>query len=263
MGRATSTRLITIPFSHYCEKARWALDRCDLPYREEAHLPLFHYLPARRAGGGRTVPILVAGKTLIPDSTDIVGWADAQRPGALLPLDPAVRADALMLEDDLDTHLGPATRRWAYFHVLPRKDLDHLITRDVPRWQAVALKATRPLAVGFLRRGLKIDAAGAERSRAKIDDTFARVAQQLGDGRRYLVGDQFTVADLTFAALAAPVLLPAGHPAPMPPLETFSDAARAQILAWRASPAGEHGLRMYRDHRDERLSVVVRRGATG
>ncbi|MBA3821891.1 MAG: glutathione S-transferase [Deltaproteobacteria bacterium] len=257
-----ATRLITIPFSHYCEKARWALDRCDLRYEEDGHLPLFHYLPVRRAGAARSVPVLVADSTIVADSTDIVGWADAQRPGALLPTDPALRADALMLEDDLDTHLGPATRRWAYFHVLPRKNLDHLLTRDVPRWQRFALKATRPLAVGFLSRSLKIDAAGAERSRAKIDDTFSRIAQQLGDGRRFLLGDRFTVADLTFAALAAPVLLPGEHPSALPPVDEYPDAPRAQITAWRATPAGEHGLRMYRDHRDERMTIVMQRGAT-
>ena len=26
-------RLITIPISHYCEKARWALERAEIPYR--------------------------------------------------------------------------------------------------------------------------------------------------------------------------------------------------------------------------------------
>ena len=30
--------LITIPISHYCEKARWALDRAGVAYRERAHL---------------------------------------------------------------------------------------------------------------------------------------------------------------------------------------------------------------------------------
>ncbi|MBA3392867.1 MAG: glutathione S-transferase family protein [Deltaproteobacteria bacterium] len=260
------TRLVTIPFSHFCEKARWGLERCDLPFEEDAHLPLFSYLSVRRAGGGRTVPVLVDGqddgKTVIADSTEILGWADDRRPGALLPTDPRDRADALMLEDDFDTHLGPATRRWAYFQLLPRRDMDDLLTRDVPRWQKLALKLTRPLAVGFIKRGLKIDTAGAERSRVRIDDTFARIAQQLGDGRRYLVGERFSVADLTFAALAAPVLLPPSHPTEMPALEKFSEEARAQITAWRASPAGEYGLRMYRDHRDERMTVVVRRGAT-
>jgi len=256
------TRLITIPFSHYCEKARWTLQRCDLPFVEDGHLPLFHYLPARRAGGGRTVPILVVDGTVIPDSTEIVAWADAQRPGALLPVDPVDHADALALEDDFDTHLGPAARRWAYFQLLPRRDVDELITRGVPRWERLALKASRRVAVKFLQRSLKIDAAGAERSRVKIDDTFARVAQQLGDGRRYLVGDRFTIADLTFAALAAPIVLPPEHPIAMPGIDSYTGAARAQLDAWRASVAGQHALRMYRDHRDERMTVIARRGAT-
>ncbi len=258
-----STRLITIPFSHYCEKARWALDRCDIAYTEDGHLPLFHYVPARRVGAGRTVPVLVDGKTVIGDSTDIIQWADARKDGALLPTNEADRADALTLEDDFDTHLGPATRRWAYFQVLPRKDLDHLLVENVPRWEAFALRATRPLAVRYLRRQLKIDAAGAERSRQKIEDTFDRVAKHMADGRTFLVGDRFTVADLTFAALAAPVLLPAEHPGPQPPFAELSPEARAQITKWRESPAGQFGLRMYRDHRDERVTLVTRRGAAG
>ena len=32
--------------------------------------------------------------------------------------------------------------------------------------------------------------------------------QRLGDGRRFLVGGRFSAADMTFAALAAPVLFP-------------------------------------------------------
>ena len=38
-------RLITIPISHYCEKARWALERAEIPYREE---------PTCRRSTGRT-----------------------------------------------------------------------------------------------------------------------------------------------------------------------------------------------------------------
>lgn len=258
-----ATRLITIPFSHYCEKARWALDRCDLPYTEDGHLPLFHWLPARRAGGGRTVPILVDGKTVIADSTGIIEWADDRREGALYPASAADKADALMLEDDFDTHLGPATRRWAYFHMLHRKDLDDFVMKGVPKLEALALKATRPLAIAFLKRSLKVDADGAERSRIKIEDTFARLSQHLADGRRYLIGDRFSVADLTFAALAAPILVPEGHPVKFPPLAGFPEAARTQMTAWRESPAGQFGLRMYRDHRDERMTVVMTRGATG
>ena len=52
-------RLVTIPFSHYCEKARWALERTAMPYREERHVQGIHRFAARRAGGGVTVPVLV------------------------------------------------------------------------------------------------------------------------------------------------------------------------------------------------------------
>ncbi len=230
-------RLITIPFSHYCDKARWALEVCGVAYIEDGHLPLFHYAATFRAGGGRTVPVLVTDDGVLRDSTDIAAWADARRPGALLPTDAAARTDALALEDDFDRQLGPATRRWAYAQLLPRRDADALLVRDVPRWQQLALPLARPIAAALLRRGLNITPDGVARSRTKIDASFARVGERLRDGRRFLVGDALTIADITFAALAAPVLAP-------------DDAVRAQLPAaevdaWRATPAGQLALRLY------------------
>ncbi len=72
------TTLITIPFSHYCEKARWALDWCGVPYVERACLPGLHLRHTRRIGG-RTVPALIRGDgSAHVDSTDILRWADAR-----------------------------------------------------------------------------------------------------------------------------------------------------------------------------------------
>ncbi|HEY5923058.1 MAG TPA: glutathione S-transferase [Kofleriaceae bacterium] len=242
-----TAKLITIPFSHYCEKARWALDRVGVAYEERGHLPLFHYFDSLRAARNRTVPVLVDGKTVIKDSTDIIAWADAQRPGSLIPI--AGAQNLLAIEDDLDNHFGPHTRRWGYFHLLPNRATDQYITVGVPRWQKSLLGLVRPLAVRFLKRGLKIDEAGVERSRKKIEDTFDRVEQIMGDGRRYFAGDRFTVADLTFAALAAPIVLPPNHPVQTFGPELFGDEARAQINAWRDRPAGQFALRLYADDR--------------
>ncbi len=242
-------RLITIPFSHFCEKARWALDVAAIAYVEDGHLPIFHYLATMRAGAKRTVPVVIDGDTVIPNSTDIIAWADARRPGALLPAADPDRSDALALADDFDRHLGPATRRWMYFQVLPRRDLDHVILKNLPRWEVLALRATRPLALAYLQRSLKIDEAGVERSRQKIDEMFTNVSALLGDGRQFLVGNRFTVADLTFAALAAPILLPTQYGAPLPALDTFAADARKQIEAWRRSPPGKFALRIYAEHR--------------
>ena len=241
------TKLITIPFSHYCEKARWALDRCGIRYEEDGHLPVFHYVATYRAGAKRSVPVLVDGKTIVRDSTDIIAWADAKRPGALIPI--AGAKELLDIEDDLDNHFGPHSRRWAYFHLLPNKAADKHITVGVPRWERSLLKIARPVAVAYLRRGLKVDAAGVERSRKKIESTFDRVEQIIGDGRRYFAGDRFTVADLTFAALAAPIVMPENHPVQTFDLSLFNDAARDQINAWRRRPAGQFALRLYADDR--------------
>ena len=239
-------RLITIPFSHYCEKARWALERCGVAFEEDGHLPIFHYRATKRAGG-RSVPVLVTPEKTLIDSTDIVAWADAHKPGTLIP---ESAADALALEDDFDRQLGPATRRWAYAQLLPDQRAIGPMTAHVPRWQALALRAVRPVATRMISRKLAITPAGVDRSRKKIAATFARVADRLADGRRFLTGDRFTVADLTFASLATPILLPPQHPRMRgASLDILSPAARAEVEAWRASPPGRFALRMYAEQR--------------
>ena len=69
-------RLITIPISHYCEKARWALERAGLDYAEERHVQGISILVARRAGGGETMPVLVADEGVFGESEEILRYAD-------------------------------------------------------------------------------------------------------------------------------------------------------------------------------------------
>ncbi len=110
---AAAPTLITIPFSHFCEKARWALDRVGVPYTEARHLPMFHWTATFAAGAGRTVPALVSDEGVLGDSTDIVRYADRHAPAArrLLPEDAGARAACDALEDELDEAFGPAVRR--------------------------------------------------------------------------------------------------------------------------------------------------------
>ena len=83
-------RLITIPISHYCEKARWALERAGIPYREERHVQGIHRVAARRAGGGQTVPVLVTPEGALGESEDILRWVDGarRRSGGCSPTSP-------------------------------------------------------------------------------------------------------------------------------------------------------------------------------
>lgn len=244
-------RLITIGFSHYCEKARWALDRTGLAYREEDHVPLLHW-PARLvAGGGRTVPALVTPEEVLCESSEIVRFADRHLPAErrLIPEDEAQRAEVLATMAELDRGLGPAVRRWLYFHVTQDDAaLVRLLTCTGPAWERRVTRVAYPAIRAVIRRGLKIDAASAERSRRRMEASFAAVDEKLADGRRFLVGDRFSAADLTFAALAGILVQPKGLPFAVPE-PTGVAAIDAAVVATRARPAGRFIERLYAEER--------------
>ena len=77
--RRRMLRLITIPISHYCEKARWALERAGIPYREEPHVQGLHRWSTRGGpAAASTVPVLVTPEGAIGESEQILEWVDAR-----------------------------------------------------------------------------------------------------------------------------------------------------------------------------------------
>ncbi|HEX7609876.1 MAG TPA: glutathione S-transferase N-terminal domain-containing protein, partial [Solirubrobacteraceae bacterium] len=131
-------RLVTIPISHYCEKARWALDRAPIAYREERHVQGVHRLAARRAGGGATVPVLVTPEAVIADSADILAWVDErlEPERRLYPEEPGGLREVRELCARLDGVLGPAGRRLIYVHMFAQHELMlDFNNQGVPRWE--------------------------------------------------------------------------------------------------------------------------------
>jgi glutathione S-transferase len=152
-------RLITIPISHYCEKARWALERVGAPYREERHVQGIHQLAARRAGGGLTVPVLVTPDGAIGESQEILAWVDGQTPAVhrLFPEDPESRREVERLCRRFDEEMGPRGRRLMYVHMLAQRELVlRFNNQGVPAWEDRALRYGWPLIVRLVRRVLDI-----------------------------------------------------------------------------------------------------------
>ncbi|AKT38578.1 glutathione S-transferase family protein [Chondromyces crocatus] len=246
-------RLITIPFSHYCEKARWALEYAGVAFTEEAYLPPFHAPVSLRAGGTRQVPLLIEDDGVFPDSTAIMQWASrkATPERGLYGDTEAERREIEAFEAQLDKDLGPHTRRLVYFHLLRNTGLlMKLASPGAQPWQLVSFTVMLPLLRVVLRKSLDITPASTERSLTKIGTTFARVGERLLDGRPFLVGTRLSAADLTFASLAAPVLFPSRYGARLPSVDALPSELRARVQAWREHPAGRWALGIYEQYRN-------------
>jgi glutathione S-transferase len=244
--------LVTIPISHFCEKARWALDRAAIPFEERAHLQVLHRFAARRAGGGVTVPVLVCGDGVLGESAEIVDYADGHAPAGrrLYPEDERQAVEVRALERDFDEHLGPDGRLWMYYRLRGRRDLAiNYGCKGVPEWERRLFPFMYPVVAKGIDRFLGVTPAAAEQSETQVRATFESVGERLADGRRFLCGDDFTAADLTFSALAAPMLVPPEYGVPLPQPHELPHDAAAVVRELRDHPAGVHALAMYRDER--------------
>jgi glutathione S-transferase len=254
---ASELRLVTIPISHYCEKARWALERAGMPYREERHVQGVHRVAAKRAGGGSTVPVLVTPEGVLGESDEILAWIDERIPPErrLFPSDPDERADVERLCRRLDTDLGPRGRRLIYVHMLAQPGLMLRFNNEgVPRWENAAIRLGWPLAVRWARRELAISPGIEADDEAVVWREFDHVAEILSDGRAHLCGDRFGAADLTFAALSAAITVPPGYGVPLPQPDVMPPATAALVERARAHPAGRYAMALYASRRSDQAS---------
>jgi glutathione S-transferase len=249
--------LITIPISHYCEKARWALDRAGIAYEERRHLPALHRVAVRRAGGKLTVPVLICDEVgVLCESADIVDYADARAatPAArMIPEDVEVAAGARALAADYDERLGPATRLWVYHRMMDRRDLATVpMTDGVPPWQQRAWRYGGRAIGAAVSHVLTINDATAAEAERTFRAIYADVDDRLADGRPYLAGERFSVADLTFAALSAPLVAPPQYGVRLPAIEDLPPAMAAVVREHRETRAGRHALEMFATERGSR-----------
>ena len=255
--------LITIPFSHYNEKARWALQRFGVPFRERAYMPLLHFAPVMiatrfgkhgrsdRASTRFSTPLLVTEDgERICDSCEIVQWVCDRHADADTTLIP--NEECLALERELGEKLGPHTRRVAYGLNFgdPRVGAE-LARRLVGPTQAFVFRMLQRPIIGAVYKALQIDPERVERSVGIVRSFFAEFGDRIGS-REYLVGDRFTVADMAFATMAAPALMPSraeGYGGDLPTLDELPPRAADLARELRATAAGRFAMRMFATER--------------
>ena len=251
-------RLITLSFSHYNEKARWALDRYAVPYREERYLPFFCSMAVAAATRGRggtadrtssrySTPVLIMEDGgFLTDSTAIVKFA-AGGDDSLFP-----SQEVTSLVDYYGDRLGPYTRLLAYWHVLRHPGMiEELADANVGARQAQVFRTLLPLVRSNLQRFLNLSETSRDKAMSRIREELDAAGKKLEEGP-YLCGTTFTAADLTFAALLAPVMLVTpeeGFGAVLPSIEALDAEARDLVEEMRAHPAGQFALRMFAEER--------------
>jgi len=217
--------------SAFCEKVRLVLAAKQLVYNVVEVTPGVGQLELYRLSGQRQVPVLVDGTEVIADSTAIAQYLEAKVPEpALLPADPALRAQALLLEDWADTALAAGAR----LALVQAAAADPVLRGGLlPEATPAPLRSfVGALPTGLLSGlGQVIDHGGLEQLCTNLQQLCALVQQQ-----PFLVGDALSLADLAVVAQLSLLLFPANAGAPLagrgvPGLA--DDPQLAPLWAWR------------------------------
>jgi glutathione S-transferase len=243
--------LYVFAISHYCEKARWALDYLGVDYRLKYIAPGPHIKLARALGVADTfLPILVDGEFALQGSSQIIDWAQAQSSSATHNLVAEDDQAGREIEQRLDDVIGVHVRRYYYSDALltQPETVKPMFARYLPWHQRLVLHLAWSKIVELMIRGMDLGPEQRLASRQIIETELDWLDGLLGDGRQYLLGDHFSRTDLCAASLLAPLALPAQHPAYNHLQVPATTAADLEI--WKQRLCVQWVGEMYRRHRE-------------
>jgi glutathione S-transferase len=231
--------LYQFPISHYCEKVRWVMDYKGLDYKLKNLLPGLHLRTTKKMAVKSYVPILIDQGEQVQNSHVILNYLDEKYPDkSLSPTDPELLAEVLAWEKYCDVEIGVHVRRYGYHYLLAEpKIVIPFFTHGGPWWGPLFFKLFFFKLEPIMRKVMAIDEASANKSEVKIQHAIDKLHEVYKD-KEFLVGDQFSRADLTAAALLAPLIMPQGYgldwPEAMPAkLQAFVDKNESKLERFR------------------------------
>ena len=247
----TQPQLYVFAISHYCEKARWALDYLGIEYEIKYLAPGLHAERMTNLGAdGSSLPVLVNAGKLIQGSSAIISWAEsAPNNGRTL----ACKHSPLMsdITQRVDDVLGVHVRRMYYSEALvehPETVLP-IFADYLGEEESALLRGIWEFVVAAMTEKMDLGADQGRESREIVLQQLDWFDELLGDGRDYLLGDIFTRVDLSAASLLAPLAMVAEHPTygnlQMPP------RIAQDVIEWQSRPISQFVTRAYRRHRKD------------
>jgi glutathione S-transferase len=239
-------KLYQLHWSHYVEKVRWALDYKGVDWSAVDVDPFtkhqMQHLQCKTTldSGCRlyTVPAIhdEATGSVVGDSSEILAYLERIYPTpALYPAEAMEREEVARWMQWLDSTLGLAARRLGYTQIAleyPGLLAELFVPRIVAAGGGRNFKERLAGAIiaGVLARRFRFLHNRADRVFEQLEQCLLIAAQRLSS-RDYLVGDRFSAADLTLAALLRPAMV----------VPFFRDHPRLQrLFEWRAKQLQDH-----------------------
>jgi glutathione S-transferase len=251
--------LVTFPPSLDSELARFLLEHYGIQHQERPHALIFSFFVTLWHGRTVIFPLLYGDSLRLVGPRAMSEYFDARcAPDLKLwPEDEVHRGQVERDWTDFNHTLAFATARFAYYHLLPLRDLMiRPLSRDAPGFERKTVQFAYPAFAGLLRTLLWLTATHAQESLEQVRTTFKAVEDRLATGQKFLVGDRLTLSDIAFADAAAPVVLPAAYGGPIPSLAEMPAAVQEVVAEMRSRPAGAFALRIYVEER-QRVSGKV------
>jgi len=225
-----------------------------LAFTEDGHPPGFQMFPVSDVTDGSysATPVLVLpdGET-VTDSAAIVRRLVKDFPNELAALYPDEHADEIAaLEAEMATTLGANVRQVAYTHVLDKAYIETVtpwLSKNSSRIETFLYSMTSTMIAKGMIKLMRCRFSRIPQAELEIDQLFARLEAKLAGGhggKRYLFGDALTAADITFATLVYPLVLPKEMEGLLPPPDELPARYREAIKKYRATAAGQHALRI-------------------
>lgn len=250
-SQVSEVALYVFAISHFCEKARWALDYLGIDYALKFTPPGVHQLLAKKLGVPRTsLPIIVVDGKAIQGSAAIIDWAESVATSGSIRLSTDnAREEGRQIEKRLDKLAGVHVRRYYYSEALVEypQTVRPLFTHGLTKREKLVVWAAWGAMRKMMIKGMDLGPEQGQDSRHIVDEELAWLDAILADGRDYLVGSEFSRADLTAASLLAPLVLPREHPVyadmKLPP------RMAGDLADWENRPTINWIRKMYSDYR--------------
>jgi len=247
-----SPDLYLFAISHYCEKARWGLDALGIVYALRHLPPGVHMQVTQELGApGSSLPVLVSEGEVVQGSGAILDWAEAcvAGTGRSLSPDSGLAEECRAIEARLDDGVGVHARRYYYSEAMVEQPETVLpiFTRDLTPEERSAVEENWELVRTVMIDSLDLGPEQGSASRHLVEQELDWLDGLLADGRRFLLGDRFSRADITAASLISPLVLPVEHP-------TYAGLAvppgvQGVLASWSERPTIEWVRATYRDQR--------------